>query len=82
MVDLESNIQMWRPLGTKPRSLTGAVHTLRLRIAGPECWSVVRKCLTLFQAVKELYSLKIYSFLKASIRRIKYLKQWTCMGNI
>lgn len=52
MVDLESNIQMWRALGTKPRSLTGAVHMLGLGLAGPACWLAVRKGLTLIQTVE------------------------------
>lgn len=52
MVDLESNIQMWRALGTKPQSLTGAVHMLRLGLAGPACWLAVRKGLTLIQIVE------------------------------
>lgn len=52
MADLESNIQMWRALGTKLRSLTGAMHMLRLGLAGPACWLVERKGLTLFQTVE------------------------------
>lgn len=81
MVDLEFNIQMWRALGTKPPVFNRSYAHAEAQ-ASRSCALVSAKKAShpVSGSGRDLQHQDIFS--SASVRRIKYLKHQSCMGNI